>query len=104
MLELLLQAAHLFQKIMDSLEPRGFIMRFQALLFQKVERFADVILSEKKIGELFEDFFGIRSFRRDWFPAVKVTIAYHMNNKKCQCESQALNIFSPTLTLIFFIG
>ncbi len=82
MLELLLQAAHLFQKIMDPLEPREFIIRLHALLFQKVERFSDVVLTEKKVGELLEDFFGIRSFRRSRVLAAKITIANHGNTQK----------------------
>ena len=82
MLEPLLEAAHLLQEIMDPLEPRIFVIRFHALLFQEVQGFTDVVLTEKKVGELLEDFIGIRSFRRGRVLAAKITIANHGNTQK----------------------
>ena len=103
MLELLLQAAHLFQEIMDPLEPGEFLIGLHALLLQKVERFSDVVLTEKKVGELLEDFFGIRPFRGGRVLAAKITIANHGNTQKVSVRVSVsvfflIYLFTPTYT------
>jgi hypothetical protein len=61
---------------MNPLHSLAIVTGFHSLLLQEVEGFADVILPEEHIGELFEDIFRIRSLgrgKRFFSPKIAIT-------------------------------
>jgi hypothetical protein len=63
---------------MNSLHPLAIVIGLHSLLFQEVEGFADVILPEEHIGELFEDILRIRPLGRGKrFLPPKIAITDH---------------------------
>jgi hypothetical protein len=84
-LELLFEAPDLLQKIMNPLYSLAIIVGLDTLLFQKVESFADVILPEEHIGELFENVLRIGpldGWERFFPPIIAITDHDHVPERQ----------------------
>ena len=76
-LELLLEAAHLLQKLLDPLKPLGLLGLLDPLLLQQVEGFADVVFPQHEVGELIEDLLGVSTLGRNRVLTPIITVPDH---------------------------